>query len=261
MAREGESRQAAPGSSSLKETLDLARRHLVRETYGFDGEHIRAPFDALVEKRSITIDMLRSWSQLPIEMSGAHLPDGRFVISSGSPGNTGYDWSQEAKKDMVDELPFLKRTLMKIFPSMSPHVRASMTTQDRSWNEQEYSIHNHPERASFQSRVYRRIPSPSDLRNSRKSRSRIDVILSGSHILFYKAPPGLSDFDPNEYAHERPIEEAVEILRKGGVYLHEIPLDEKDPAFRHALAFLQGIAGWAETQKLLEQITPSSQPR
>ena len=61
MAYEGIPKQPKGPHNTLKETVDLTRRHLVREQYGHDGEHIREPFDTLVEKGSITFDTLKNW--------------------------------------------------------------------------------------------------------------------------------------------------------------------------------------------------------
>jgi len=193
-------------------------------------------------------------------MYGTHLPDGRFVIGSGSPTTAGYDWTHEAQLDVVDQLPFHKRILAGLFTRMSPIEQSRGMVYERARRLQEYTMHNHPRgENTLMSRILRRLPSPGDLFHSRKSKSKVDIILSDSHIMLYKAPPNAPDFDPNDYARERPFEDAIEILQHHDVYIREVPLDAKDPAFQHVLPFLQGAVSWEETRKLLGTINSSAQ--
>jgi len=239
--------------TSLKMSVDIAGDKIAEEHTSSGEDRIREPFDMIIDKSTITIENLRHWSTLPIEMLGTHLKDGRLVWSSGTGpsktdpsvlGSTAYDWPDGAEDDVLRSSPPLQKMKMKLFPHMNPLRRADTFSHERSYLRQPYTIHNHP---SDDSDV--KFPSPNDLLWSGHSGSDVDIILTPDSIVLFKAPRLRKNETvayQQDYMGKQGEDSAREYLAVNNIYYKEIKFGGNEKELGYVISFLQGKKKWRQ---------------
>jgi hypothetical protein len=176
--------------SSFSSVLDLIENKLKENEAIAEAGRITTPFEARIDKKSITESDLKRIGNLPIEISLCHDKKG-LILSTGSKGSTRMDFGDYEKvlfdeeKATMSHFGYLDDEIaLKYWPLYA--IQNARKNQFKRFEvEQDYVGHNHPN-GSLSTSI-------SDIYISGETESEIDWILTKDGIIFYKASPGQCD--------------------------------------------------------------------
>ena len=85
---------------SFSNALDLIEKTIEENLVRNGADRIVEPFEIRIDKKSITVDDLKRFTRLSIEMFLTHEADGGLVLNTGSRGSTAPDYGNEYRREI-----------------------------------------------------------------------------------------------------------------------------------------------------------------
>ncbi|MFZ2886848.1 MAG: hypothetical protein WA021_03445, partial [Minisyncoccia bacterium] len=167
----------------IAKTLEEVVSLIESKANGHPERRVTEPFEAVIDRRTITVDSLRRYAALPIECVLYNDHDHNLFIATGKPraGTADYDGYDELLQAAMQDVTLPEIRTHEYFAKVHNAFKdAADVFGENTVYSLWYTAHQHPNG--------QRVPSPADaLSSQQKYNVDVEIIFTKDGLVFYRA--------------------------------------------------------------------------